>query len=161
MRPSADRPRRSGAAAWRVRLGRPLVELAKRLLGLPLALFLSVAFGARAGRRPGLRMGIRIGPGLACGPCLRGTRHRIPLGILLSGLLPGIEAIAGGQLDLEVVQFIPLGVGALAVRDGLQFLQAAARGCRLRCIHGDIIPLFGEPCPPPSPDWRKTFFATE
>lgn len=51
--------------------------------------------------------------------------------------------IAGRERDFEFVEFVPLGVGALAVRDGQELLQATTRGYRLRGIHRGIIPLFG------------------
>ncbi|OJW52033.1 MAG: hypothetical protein BGO63_19325 [Candidatus Accumulibacter sp. 66-26] len=143
------------------------MELAERLLGsLSGALPLSVALGTGRAGRPALRVlrilrslrvlcvGIAAGAGLSSGTGVGRARHRIARAFLFAG----VEAIAGSQLDLEIVQLIPLGVGALAVRDRLQFLQATARGCGLRCIHPRIIPLFGKPCPTLSGERRKTFF---
>ena len=60
-------------------------------------------------------------------------------GIPITGL-----AIPGCKLDLNLVEFVPLRFGALAVRNRKQFLQPAAGGNRLLCVHAAIIPLFGK-----------------
>jgi hypothetical protein len=49
-------------------------------------------------------------------------------------LVSCIETIAGGQLDFNFVQFVPLGVGPIPLRDGAQFPQAATRIRRSRQI---------------------------
>src|SRR5262245_62979217 len=82
-----------------VALGRPLVELpllSPALVLLPPAL-----------------------PGLAAGAGLTTLRRSVAAGILLRGPFP----VAGGQLDLELVQLVPLGIGALPFRDRPELLQ--------------------------------------
>jgi hypothetical protein len=41
-------------------------------------------------------------------------------------LLRGPLAVAGGELDLELVQLVPFSVGTLPLRNGLKLLQAVA-----------------------------------
>jgi len=65
-------------------------------------------------------------------------RRSVPPGVLLRSALP----VSGGQLDLELVELIPLGVGPLPLRNGEQRLHASAGGNRLRIIHGGIISSF-------------------
>jgi hypothetical protein len=43
--------------------------------------------------------------------------------------------VAGSEHDFQLVQFVPLGVGALAFRYGQQRLQARAGGIGLRLVH--------------------------
>jgi len=54
-----------------------------------------------------------------------------------------ILPIGGGELDLQFIDFIPLLVGSLALRNGEELLQAAAgRYGWYRCIHGVILASF-------------------
>lgn len=55
--------------------------------------------------------------------------------------------VARGELDLELIELVPLFISALAVWNRQQFLQSAAgrNGLRWR-IHPRIIPLFGNGC---------------
>ena len=74
----------------------------------------------------------------AAGPGVAARLRSVPPGVLLRSALP----ISGGQLDLELIELIPLGIGPLPLRDCQERLQAGARGNGLRFIHGGIIPLF-------------------
>jgi len=56
---------------------------------------------------------------------------RLRVAIRVGRALP----VAGCEHDLQLVQFVPLGVGALAFRYGQQRLQARARGIGLRFVH--------------------------
>lgn len=47
--------------------------------------------------------------------------------------------ITGSEHDLELIELIPLGVGALPVGDRQKFLQALTGGGRLRFVHSGII----------------------
>lgn len=47
--------------------------------------------------------------------------------------------ISGSEHDLELIELIPLGVGALPIRDRQKLLQALTGGGRLRFVHGEII----------------------
>ena len=60
------------------------------------------------------------------------------------GVLPDIlrwraRSIPGRQEYLELVEFVPLGIGPLPLRDRLERLQSLTRGNRLRFIHSRII----------------------
>ena len=77
----------------------------------------------------------------AAGSGLTARRRSVPPGILLRGSLP----ISAGELDLELVELIPLGIGPLPFRNCLKLLQAGTRGYRLRFIHRGIISLVGVP----------------
>ena len=68
-----------------------------------------------------------------------------------NALLRSALSISGSQLDLKLIELIPLGVSALSVRNRQKLLQAGTRGNRLWLIHGRIISLFGEGVPPPGP----------
>jgi len=81
---------------------------------------------------------VATGPGLTAGSC-RG----VPRSALVQGLLP----ICGGELNFKLMDLIPLGVSALALRYRQQLLQATAGGHLLWCIHADIIPSFGRCIP--------------
>jgi hypothetical protein len=65
-----------------------------------------------------------------------------------NALLRGARPISGSQLDLELIELVPLGVGALSVRNRQQLLQANTRGNRLRFVHGRIIASIDEGAPP-------------
>jgi hypothetical protein len=65
-------------------------------------------FPLRASARP-------VAPALIVG------RRGFPPGALVRSVLP----IGGSQLDFELIDFIPLGVGSLALRYREEFLQAA------------------------------------
>jgi hypothetical protein len=71
----------------------------------------------------------------AAGPGLAAGRRSVPPGILLRGPLP----VAAGELDLELVELVPFGIGALPFGNRLQRLQAVTGGRWLRFIHGAII----------------------
>jgi hypothetical protein len=71
----------------------------------------------------------------AAGSGLAAGHGSVPPDILLRGSLP----VSAGQLDLELIQLVPLGIGPLALRNRLKLLQAGTRGYRLRFIHGGII----------------------
>ena len=84
-------------------------------------------------------------PGLVLVTAGRGS---IAAGMLLLALS---SPVTGSQHDLELVQLVPFGVGALPLRDPLQLLQAGPG--RIRCVrrirrillgfvHGGIISLF-------------------
>jgi hypothetical protein len=67
--------------------------------------------------------------------------------VAIAGVAVAWFPIAGRQLDLKFVEFVPLGLGALAVWDRKQLLHAAAgRYWLLGGAHHLIIPLFGKPC---------------
>jgi hypothetical protein len=74
----------------------------------------------------------------AAGSGLPARCGSVPPGILLRGSLP----ISAGQLDLELVELIPLGIGPLTFRYRLKLLQAGTGGNRWRFIHGAIISSF-------------------
>ena len=91
--------------------------------------------------KPSLRPSALILPAAAAtaGPGLPAAGWRsVAPGILLRGSLP----VSGRELDLELIELIPLGIGPLPLRDCQERLQAGARGNGLRFIHGGIIPLF-------------------
>ena len=48
-------------------------------------------------------------------------------------------AVSGRRADFEFVQLVPLFVGAIPFRDGIQFSNPATRIEWLRIIHGDIM----------------------
>jgi len=69
-------------------------------------------------------------------------RRGVPPNVLLRSSRP----ISAGQLDLELIDLIPLRIGALSFRNRQQRLQASGRGNRLRVIrfiHGRIISFLG------------------
>jgi hypothetical protein len=76
---------------------------------------------------------------LPAGSRLTTLRRRVRPGILLRGPLP----ISAGQLDLELIELIPLGIGPLPLRNRLKRPQAVAGGNRLLFIfiHDAIISL--------------------
>lgn len=74
----------------------------------------------------------------AGGSGLTARCRSVPPGIRLRGSLP----ISAGQLDLELIELVPLGVGPLPLRNCLKLLQAGTRGYRLRFVHRGIISLF-------------------
>ena len=69
---------------------------------------------------------------------MTGGCSRVPPGVLVRRFL----SISGRQHDLEFIEFIPLGIGPLSVRDRQKRLQAQSRGNRSRLVHGDTISLF-------------------
>jgi hypothetical protein len=71
----------------------------------------------------------------AAGSLLTAGRRSVAPDILLWGALP----VSAGQLDLELIELIPLGVGPLPFRNRQERLQASAGGNRLLFIHGDIM----------------------
>lgn len=107
-----------------VALGRPLVKPLPR----PLAVVLLPAAGPR--RLPAL-------PGLLPALALMAAlRRRITPGTLgIRGSLP----VAGSQHDLELVQLVPFGVGALPLGDRLQRLQPGSGGYRFRIVHSPLL----------------------
>jgi hypothetical protein len=77
----------------------------------------------------------------AAGPGLPAAgRRSVPPGILLRSTL----AISGGQLDLELIELIPLGIGPLPLWNRQERLQAGTGGNRWRFIHGAIISSFAK-----------------
>ena len=62
--------------------------------------------------------------------------------LLGSALLRCALPVSGSQRDLQLVQLIPLGIGALPLWNRLQRLQAGTGGNRLWIIHGRIIASF-------------------
>lgn len=63
----------------------------------------------------------------------------VPPNALLRCALP----ISGSQHDFKLIEFIPLGFGALSVGDRQKLLQASTGGDRSWFIHGGIISSFG------------------
>ena len=55
---------------------------------------------------------------------------------LLHARIPGPLAVPGGEHDLELVQLVPLLVGALALGNREERLEPGARGRRLGIGHG-------------------------
>ena len=111
-------------ASWHIGFGRPLVEFS----GRPLARWSAPGFAA------------------ACARLMIAWRALFTVVFTITGLAIAGLAVARGQLDFEFVEFVPLGLGALAVGYGQELLQAAAGRNRLRCIHPRIIPLFQNGC---------------
>jgi hypothetical protein len=74
----------------------------------------------------------------AAGPGVAARLRSVPPGVLLRSALP----ISGGQLDLELIELIPLGIGPLPLWNRQERLQAGTGGNRLRFIHGRIISSF-------------------
>src|SRR6267378_5090834 len=71
----------------------------------------------------------------AAGPGIAGVVGRVP-----PALVRSVLSIARSELDFELVQLVPLGVGALPLRYREQLLKALAGGNRLGPVHGGIIP---------------------
>jgi hypothetical protein len=90
--------------------------------------------------KPSLRPSALILPAATAGPRLPAAGWRsVAPGILLRGALP----VSSRELDLELVELIPLGIGPLPLRDRLELLQAGAGGnWRLGFVHRDIISFF-------------------
>jgi hypothetical protein len=65
-------------------------------------------------------------------------RLTLPPYVRVRGVLP----VGRRQLDFELVDFIPLFVGSLALRYREEFLQTAAGREGFRCIHGSILASF-------------------
>lgn len=81
----------------------------------------------------------------AAGPGLTARVPPAPLllsAVLGSALLRCALPVSGSQRDLQLVQLIPLGIGALPLWNRLQRLQAGTGGNRLWIIHGRIIASF-------------------
>ena len=72
------------------------------------------------------------------GSGMTGGCRRVPPNVLLRSFL----SISGSQHDLKFIEFIPLGIGPLSVRDRQEGLQALSRGNRSGFVHGDTISLF-------------------
>jgi len=62
----------------------------------------------------------------------------------LSAPLRGVFSIPGSQVDFELINLVPLGVGSLAIRYLKKLLQALTGRNRLRSIHGWIISSFNK-----------------
>jgi hypothetical protein len=86
-----------------------------------------------------LALVVALGLAVAARLVRRATRRR-PVAAGQTALRRTL-AIAGGELDFELIELVPLLVGPLTVGDREQFLQAAARRRRLGRIHPRIIPL--------------------
>lgn len=69
---------------------------------------------------------------------MTGRWGAVPANALILGALP----VSGRQNDLEFIDLVPLGVGALPVRDRQKLLQALTGGSWLRFVHGGIISSF-------------------
>src|SRR5260221_1520999 len=82
--------------------------------------------------KPATVLAVRAAAGLGIA---RGDRG-VPPGTLPRRLL----SIARSELDLELIQLVPLGVGSLPLRYGEQLLQALAGGNGLRLVYGGIFP---------------------
>src|SRR5712691_8469422 len=78
---------------------------------------------------------LAVGAAAGLGIIARGDRG-VPPGTLPRRVL----SIARSELDLELVELVPLGVGSLPLRYGEQLLQALAGGNGLRLVHAGIIP---------------------
>jgi hypothetical protein len=63
-------------------------------------------------------------------------------GISPNALVHWFFSIRGREVNFKLMDLIPLGVGASALRYGQKLLQASAWGHRLRCVHDAIIPSF-------------------
>jgi len=63
-------------------------------------------------------------------------------GITPNALVRWLLSIGGREVNFKLIDLIPLGVSAPALRYGQKLLQASAWGHRLRCVHGAIIPSF-------------------
>jgi hypothetical protein len=107
-------------------------------------------------RRTGERQLRRIAPGRppvklfhrlfavppAAGFGLAGGCRRVPPNVLFRGFISISLSIAGSQHDFKLIEFIPLSIGPLSVRDRQKRLQALSGGNRSRFVHGDTISLF-------------------
>src|SRR6266480_3992615 len=71
----------------------------------------------------------------AAGPWIAGVVGRVP-----PALVRSVLSIARSELDFELVELVPLSVGALPLRYREQLLKALAGGNRLGPVHGGIIP---------------------
>src|SRR3972149_1221427 len=69
---------------------------------------------------------------------MTGGCSRVPPGVLVRRF----PSVSRRQHDLEFIEFIPLGIGPLSVRDRQEGLQALSRGNRSGFVHGETISLF-------------------
>src|SRR5207248_8178427 len=79
----------------------------------------------------------------AAGPGIAGIVRSVPPGALVRGIL----AIARGELDLKLVELVPLSVGTLPLRYREQLLKALAGGNRLGPVHGRHYPIVAKNVP--------------
>jgi hypothetical protein len=120
---------KNATPSGRLILGRrPLVELSGRLLGLRV----TAGLGAI---RPIAGSGTITPPGAFAGSRAFALRGIAPYARLGRGI-----AIYGSQRNLQLVEFIPFGIGSLPLWNGKEFLHTATRGNRLLVGHNSIVP---------------------
>src|SRR5882762_2048156 len=78
----------------------------------------------------------------AAGPGIAGVVGRVP-----PALVRSVLSIARRELDCELVQLVPLGVGTLPLRYREQLLKALAGGNRLGPVHGRHYPIVAKNAP--------------
>src|SRR5690606_15096619 len=108
---------------------RLLAELARRLLGARALL----AALRRAARLGGVAAALRT---LATTALAARLAASATVAIdCRTAAIGRADTVARGEHDLEFVQLVPLGIGALAIGNGLQRLHAGTRGNWFWCVH--------------------------